>query len=139
MAVTDLQKAIVDTSSIINEVIEETLEDKETVEDTPEVRLRSSTRTKKVETPMAKPPPYNINGTDYFTVAQFAKMTRRAPYRIRDLVNNGNKIRTLKVMRIETMIFIEASEVHEFPFTAQGNSSLVINIDEYGNEKLVRT
>jgi len=62
----------------------------------------------------------NIDGTDYWLVTQFSKLTNRSSVSIRALVNRGNRIRKLKAIRINDSVFIEAQELFEYPFVLPG-------------------
>ena len=68
--------------------------------------------------------PYNINGELFYTVKQFAKLIKRSRIRVRELTNRGNENRVLRHMKIDTLTFIYAVELGEFPFSTQGNSGV---------------
>ena len=68
---------------------------------------------------MQTPTPTIINGKEYYNVKEFAYLVRRWPSQIYMLFNHGNKVRKLKGERICGKPFIEASEVHEFPFDSR--------------------
>jgi hypothetical protein len=76
--------------------------------------------------------PININGKDYWTVRQFAKLTNREEHSIRYLIIKGNRIRQLKSLTVGGKPFIEADELFNFPFVTTGRPNpLGINIERY--------
>ena len=65
----------------------------------------------------------NIDGVDYWTVEDFSALTQRSDRVIRILAIGGNRLRVLKSKRISSRVYIEASELFEFPFTQNGRPS----------------
>ena len=63
--------------------------------------------------------PHLINGEYYYDIQQFAKATNRYPSQISKLFIKGNKIRTLKGIRVANKPMILVSEVNEFPFDSR--------------------
>lgn len=64
-----------------------------------------------------------INGNLYFTVKHFAWVTKRSEVNVRFLMARGNRIRKLKVMRLDGKPYIPYEELLEFPFTLPGRNS----------------
>lgn len=62
----------------------------------------------------------NIDGKDFWTVADFATLTQRSHRVIRNLASAGNRLRKLKTLYLHERVYIEASELFEFPFTTGG-------------------
>ena len=65
----------------------------------------------------------NINGKDYWTLKQFSYLTHRGEASITQLVKYGNRIRKLKVLKVDNKTYIEADELFEFPFIVIGRPS----------------
>lgn len=65
----------------------------------------------------------NINGVDYFTLKQFSYLTNRGDASIKQLIRFGNRIRKLRVLKIDNKTYIEAKELFEFPFIIIGRPS----------------
>ena len=63
--------------------------------------------------------PHLINGVNYYDLTQFAHIVRRHTSHISLLFNKGNKIRTLKGIRVAGKPMIEVSEVEDFPFDSR--------------------
>lgn len=84
----------------------------------------------------------NINGTEYWTIRQFCYLTERGEPSIVQLINEGNKIRKLKVLKVEKKTFIEAKELFDFPFVGMGRPSVMgIPIEKFkldGNNDLIK-
>ena len=64
-----------------------------------------------------------INGEEYFTVQQFARITGKLEGNIRHLIWKGNRIRKIISQNIGNKPFILASEVFDFPFVLPGRIS----------------
>lgn len=62
----------------------------------------------------------NLNGEEYWTVQQFARLTEKEPGTIRVLISKGNRVRKLKTVSVAGKPFILASELFEFPFVITG-------------------
>lgn len=75
-----------------------------------------------------------IDGERFYTVFQFAKLTKKSEQAIFTLIGNGNRIRKLRVRRLLGRPLIYANELTEFPFTLPGNSKAVYHYDENGNQ-----
>lgn len=60
--------------------------------------------------------PHLINGALYYDISQFARIVQRHTSHISLLFNQGNKIRTLKGIRVAGKPFIEVGEVDAYPF-----------------------
>jgi hypothetical protein len=67
--------------------------------------------------------PLLINGKEYWSVRQFAKLTGREEASIRYLITHGNKIRCLKSEHFEGRPFINAEELFEYLFVPPGKPS----------------
>lgn len=65
----------------------------------------------------------NINGIDYWTLKQFSYLTNRGDASIKQLIRFGNRIRKLKILKIDNKTYIEAKELFEFPFIIIGRPS----------------
>ena len=65
----------------------------------------------------------NINGKEYWTLKQFSYLTNRGEASITQLIKFGNRIRKLKVFKVDNKTFIEARELFEFPFIIIGRPS----------------
>lgn len=65
----------------------------------------------------------NIDGTEFWTVEDFSALTQRSDRVIRILANGGNRLRVLKAKRVYGRVFIEANELFDYPFTANGRPS----------------
>ena len=63
--------------------------------------------------------PTFINGEFYYTVSEFSELVGRDRAQIYMLFNQGNKIRTLRGVRVGNKPMILASEVTEFPFISK--------------------
>lgn len=79
--------------------------------------------------------PYEINGRKYWTIKQFARLTRREPSSIRMLVSKGNKIRKLKADVFFDKPFVYAEELFEFPFSMPGKGFGSIPIFKFKMEE----
>lgn len=66
----------------------------------------------------------NINGLDYWTIAQFAFLVGISTSYVRVLISYGNKIRKLKVEHFGSKPFIPAEEVFDYPFMSGGRPSI---------------
>ena len=75
-----------------------------------------------------------INNVNYYTVDQFAWLTKRSPQAIRLLIAKGNRFRKLKAMKIGWTWFVEASELTEYKFCCAGRSKKVVKFDVKGIE-----
>jgi hypothetical protein len=62
----------------------------------------------------------NIEGKDFWTVADFAELTQRNHRIIRKLASVGNRLRKLKSLSLHERVYIEADELFNFPFTTGG-------------------
>ena len=72
----------------------------------------------------------SINGKDYWSVRQFAKLTGREDASVRYLITHGNNLRNLKADHFEGRPFIRAEELFEFPFASPGKPSPIGQIVE---------
>lgn len=63
---------------------------------------------------------FSINGEEYWLVSQFANLVGKSEDTVRGLVTNGNKIRSLEANHLGKQVLIKASELFEFPFSANG-------------------
>ena len=77
--------------------------------------------------------PYRIDGSEYFSVKQFAVLTNRTYQSVMYLMKNGNRVRRLRVVRIADRPLIPAAELVEFPFTSPGGRVEVYHYDKNGN------
>lgn len=79
--------------------------------------------------------PIEINGEEYYTVAQFSDITRKSEQSIYILIRKGNSIRKLDAIYIDGKPLIKKSELTHFPFTGPGRKSIrdVYFYDEHGN------
>lgn len=64
-----------------------------------------------------------INGRDYLTVQDFAKITNRSVASVRQYMSLGNRIRKIKSMRLAGRALIPVTEVYTFPFTMSGRNT----------------
>lgn len=64
----------------------------------------------------------NVDGTEYWTVHQFAALTNRSVGTIRQLIRNGNRVRKLKNINLGRKPLIPLSELFRFPFVSIGRS-----------------
>ena len=76
-----------------------------------------------------------IDGEDYFTIKEFARLTHRTEQSVRLLISHGNRIRKLEARHVSKTVLIPLSELTEYIFTSSGKSRLVYQYDEDGNEK----
>lgn len=63
--------------------------------------------------------PHLINGKKYYDLRQFACIVGRHASHISLLFREGNKLRTLKGIRVAGKPFIEVEEVECFPFDSR--------------------
>ena len=49
---------------------------------------------------------YNINGVEYVTSTEFARITSRSVSSVRQLMSRGNSIRKMRCFKIEDKVFI---------------------------------
>jgi hypothetical protein len=75
--------------------------------------------------------PLNINDCACITVKEFCELTNRSPDDIRWMINQGNKIRKLKSLKISGKNFIPIEELLEFPFAKNGRHSGGIRVERY--------
>lgn len=64
-----------------------------------------------------------INGIEYFSTEQVARLTKRSPASIRHLCIKGNRIRKMKYLNLAKSNWIEATELFDYPFTLVGKNS----------------
>jgi len=76
----------------------------------------------------------NINGKDYYNCKVFAELTNRSEQAIRLLILNGNRIRKLKAIKVGTAIFIDKTELTEFPFCLPGRNKVIKRFNEKAEE-----
>ena len=75
-----------------------------------------------------------INGGTYFTIRDFAVVTKRSEQNVRFLISKGNRIRKLKVSHWADKPYVPYAELSEFPFTMPGrNSKRIYYYTENGN------
>lgn len=73
-----------------------------------------------------------IDGRQYLTVLDFARVTNRSTVNVRKLISVGNRIRKLRCVRIVGRPMIPLEEVTEYPFTVAGTSKVIIHYDMHG-------
>lgn len=74
-----------------------------------------------------------IEGRLFFTVKDFAWVTKRSEVNVRFLMSRGNRLRKLHVVRFGGKPFIPYKEMLEFPFTLPGrNNKEIYFYDEEG-------
>lgn len=64
-----------------------------------------------------------IEGKEYWTIAQFARMTKRTNASIRHLISQGNRVRKLKALKVIDRLFIEDKEIFDYPFCIRGRKT----------------
>jgi hypothetical protein len=74
--------------------------------------------------------PTAINGAEYYTVDQFAKLVNRSPTAIYELIRTGNRIRHLRTIKIFNKRLVLASELKDFPFTFPGKGTKIAHYAE---------
>jgi len=77
-----------------------------------------------------------INGIDYITVKDMARITNRSNQTVYNLINKGNVIRKMKNIKISEKTLIPYSEVFEFPFTYAGVNAKD-NIYHYNSDGII--
>lgn len=75
-----------------------------------------------------------IQGKEYLTLKSFAKLVGRTEQAVRFLVNRGNSIRKLRAAKLNTSLYILASEVNRFPFTEPGRGKNFHTFSSDGKE-----
>ena len=75
-----------------------------------------------------------INKVPCYTVKRFAQLTDRTENTIRYLVNKGNSIRKLKVIKIDSRLFIPSIELTEYSFLDMGNGAKPYHFTETGEK-----
>lgn len=63
--------------------------------------------------------PTRVNGREYYTVAQFARIVGRDRSQIYMLYNKGNKLRKLDGIKVGGATLISVEEVEAFPFDSR--------------------
>jgi len=77
-----------------------------------------------------------INGNAYFTIKDFAIVTKRSQQSVRFLISKGNRIRKLKVVHFADKPYVPYAEMLEFPFTTAGrNSKQIYHYKENGSSQ----
>lgn len=61
-----------------------------------------------------------IEGGNYLTLSQFARLTSRTEGMIRSFIINGGEYRKLQVKRFFRKPFIPVEELFKYPFSKQG-------------------
>lgn len=80
---------------------------------------------------------YIIDDKEYITIKEFSRLTNRTTSSSRYLILDGNKIRKLKAVLIDSTYFIEKDELYKFPFTDKGRyAQSVYHYDKDLNLKL---
>ena len=79
--------------------------------------------------------PMTIDGVQYYSVPQFARITHRTTQSVTFLIKYGNKYRKLRYARMATIgkVLILASELTEYPFTSSGRGGRLFHYDSVGN------
>jgi len=81
-----------------------------------------------------------INGNTYFTIKDFATVTKRSQQNVRFLISKGNRIRKLKVSHFADKPYVPYTELFEFPFTTAGrNSKRIYHYKENGSSQEEKT
>ncbi len=65
----------------------------------------------------------NINGTKYFTAVDAAKLTKKSYKSILQYVNSGNSVRKMESNKIGHAQYIDAVELHTYPYAKKGQRS----------------
>ena len=65
----------------------------------------------------------NINGVEYFTVKQLARLTNKEEANIRRLIGEGNRVRKMESKKLCGKPFIPVEELFEFPFVYPGRGN----------------
>jgi len=78
--------------------------------------------------------PSTVDGRKYYTVWQFARITKKSDSAIYFLIYHGNKMRKLKCERLLGRPLIPIEELVEFPFTLPGRSEEVYYYDKDGGQ-----
>jgi hypothetical protein len=73
-----------------------------------------------------------VNGKLYFSVKNFAWVTKRSEQNVRFLMAKGNKQRKLVVERVMGKPMIPFSELTEYPFGTPGRNASVYHYDING-------
>jgi len=76
----------------------------------------------------------SINGSKYYSVSTFAKLTKRTEQAVRKLVLKGNRTGKLKAIKIKRTVVILASELTDYNFCLAGTSGLVTRFNEKAEE-----
>lgn len=80
-----------------------------------------------------------INGEEFYTVSEFARLVNKSDNAIYGLIYKGNKIRKLRTKKFWNKPMIYASELTEYPFTLPGKGTTVYFYDENGNQTELST
>ena len=76
--------------------------------------------------------PIDVDGKQVFTIRQFSAIIEKSDQTVLSLINKGNKVRKLKVVRVERTPFVLASELTDFPFTCSGKGDDIYHYNKEG-------
>lgn len=79
----------------------------------------------------------DVNGELVITIKDFAYLTKRTTMSIYALIEKGNRLRKLRVVRVCGVAFIPLKEFTEYPFTSVRRDE-VIYFNEDGTERKLR-
>ncbi len=75
-----------------------------------------------------------IDNKKYLTVNQMSAMTNKSTQTIYTLINKGNSIRKIKVLKLVDRLLIPYTELTEFPFTYCGGANSKQSIYHYDEQ-----
>ena len=77
--------------------------------------------------------PIVVDNKLVYTVRQFAAIIEKSDQTVLGLINQGNKKRKLKAIKVGGKPFVLATELTEFPFTCSGKSTDVYYYNKDGS------
>jgi len=73
-----------------------------------------------------------IEGDEYYSISDFCLIVNKSRMRINQLINEGNKERKLKCLRLGPRTYIPVKELSEYPWFTGGRSNLRYHYTEEG-------
>ena len=78
---------------------------------------------------------FSYHGIDLIHISDFARLTKRSVQSTRRLIENGNKVRKMKVFKDRSRLLIPVVELTGYPLVGPGHATGIVIISHYKKQE----